>query len=63
MEGTSSPSEATPTSSQDTWLPGDATVLGVFDSLDQSLSRCVPPRLRADHRRSSRVTASLAWAN
>jgi hypothetical protein len=36
MESTSTPSEATPTSSQDTSLPGDATVLGVFGSLDQA---------------------------
>jgi hypothetical protein len=36
MEGTSSPSEATSTTSQDTSLPGDATVLGVFESLDQA---------------------------
>ena len=36
MEGSSSPSEATSTTSQDTSLPGDATVLGVFESLDQA---------------------------
>jgi hypothetical protein len=36
MEGTSTPSETTPTNAHDPILPGDSTVLGVFESLDQA---------------------------
>src|SRR5437660_9695737 len=36
MESARSPSEGTPTTSHDRSLPGDATVLGVFESVDQA---------------------------